>query len=106
MSLQTVRKLSKNLELSRNCNPYQIQRSGGGYHLRHAAVTICEHTDGSIEVLHGIESLNYKVQVHFTKQPQTVDTKGINPLMDKMVLLVAEQEAKSVLSTAPAQLSF
>ena len=60
-------------------------------------------------MLHGSEALQYKIQLHSIRQPLTVDTKEINPLMDQMILLVASQTAaKGALptgSTAPAQLS-
>lgn len=108
LSVQSIRKLSKNLEFSHNCNLYQIQRHGGGYRFRHAAVTVCEHTDGTVEIFYENESLQYKVQVHSTSQPLTVDTKEINPLMDQLALLVASQTVAGALptgSTAPAQLS-
>jgi hypothetical protein len=104
LSVQTTRKVSKNLEFSHNCDLYQIQRLGGGYHLRHATVMLCEHTDGAIDVLYRNESLKYNVRPHPTRQPPTVDTKEINPLMDKMVLLVASQATARALptgSTAP-----
>jgi hypothetical protein len=109
LSVQSTRIVTKNLEFSYNCDLYQIQRPGGGYRLRNAAATICEYTDGTIGVYYKSESLRYKVKPQLIKQPLTVDTKEINPLMDQMVLLVASQTAtKGALptgSTAPAQLS-
>ena len=108
LSIQTTRKLTKNLEFSHHCTLYQIQRPGGGYHLRHATVTICEHTQGDVEVLYGKECLHYKILPHFTKQPLIVDTKEINPFMDQLVFLAASTRKKGALPTgptAPAQLS-
>jgi transposase len=91
LSIQSTRKLTKNLEFSHHCNLYQIQRPGGGYHLRHATVTVCEHTDGTIEVLHKEKALIYKVQPRPTKQPHVVDTKEINSLLDQIVSLITSK---------------
>lgn len=92
LSVQSTRKLTKNLEFSYNCDLYQIQRPGGGYHLRNAAVMVCAHTDGTIEILHKDESLLYKVKPQLTKQPTIVDTKEINPFMNELIAHVAVQE--------------
>ncbi|GHU22812.1 hypothetical protein FACS189472_15730 [Alphaproteobacteria bacterium] len=46
LSVQTNRKLSKNLEFSHNRALYQIVGQGHGYRLRHATVTVCEHMNG------------------------------------------------------------
>lgn len=92
LSVQTTRKLSKNLQFSHNCTLYQIERPGGGYRFRHAEVTVCEHTDGSIEVLCNKESLKYKMQKNSNNQPLLVDTKEINTVLDQIVLLAATQK--------------
>jgi predicted DNA-binding protein (UPF0251 family)/transposase InsO family protein len=107
LSVQTTRKLSKNLQFSHNCTLYQIERPGGGYRFRHAEVIVCEHTDGSIEVLHNKESLKYKVQKNQRKQPLVIDTKEINRVVNKLASLVVEKGcALPTGSTAPAQLSY
>ncbi len=92
LSVQTTRKLSKNLQFSHNCTLYQIERPGGGYRFRHAEVTVCEHTDGSIEVLCNKESLKYKTRKSSNNQPLIVDTKEINTVLDQIVLLTATQK--------------
>jgi hypothetical protein len=89
LSVQTSRKLTKNLEFSHEGTLYQIQRPGGGYRYRHAQVTICEHTDKSVEVLCGTESLAYKVRLCHSKQPLVIDTKEINTTIDQIALNVA-----------------
>jgi hypothetical protein len=93
LSVQTTRKLSKNLEFSHSNIIYQIQRPGGGYRLRHAEVTISENTEGEKEVFYGKERLQYKILTRLTKQPPVVDTKEINPLID--LFLISSQEAAS-----------
>lgn len=90
LSVQLTRKVTKNLEFSYNCDLYQIQRPGGGYHLRNATVTVCEHTDGTIEVLYKNESLQYKVKPQLMKQPTTVDTKEINPFMNQLIARIGQ----------------
>lgn len=106
LSIQTTRKLTKTLEFSYEGVLYQIQRPGGGYRYRHAQVTICEHTDKSVEVLCGAELLAYKVMAAKSTQPKVIDTKEINTIIDQIVLNVAlPHNALYTASTAPAQLS-
>lgn len=62
LSVQSTRIVTKNLEFSYNCDLYQIQRPGGGYHLRNAAVTSREYTDGTVGVFYKSESLQDKVK--------------------------------------------
>jgi hypothetical protein len=87
LSIQSTRKVTKNLEFSHNCNLYQIQRPGGGYHLRNAAVTVCEYTDGTVGVFYKNEALQYKVKAQSTKQPPTLDTKEINPFINQLIAI-------------------
>lgn len=94
LSVQSTRKITKNLEFSYNCDLYQIQRRGGGYHLRNAAVTVCEYIDGTIGVFYKNEALQYKVKPHPTKQPPTIDTKEINPFINELVAGVAGQQVR------------
>jgi hypothetical protein len=92
LSVQSTRIVTKNLEFSYNCNLFQIQRPGGGYHLRNAAVTICEYTDGTIGVFYKSETLQYKIKPQLVKQPPTLDTKEINPFINQLVSRVAVQQ--------------
>lgn len=59
-SHQTVRKLSKNLELSYNNASYQIQLNTPGYAMRGAQVEVLER-QGSVTLLYQGKSLPYKV---------------------------------------------
>jgi hypothetical protein len=99
LSVQTTRKLSKNLQFSHNCTLYQIERPGGGYRFRHAEVIVCEHTDGSVEILCSNESLKFRVQKNPNTQPLIVDNKEINTVLDQIVLLTAAKA--SALPTGP-----
>ena len=95
LSVHSTRIVTKNLEFSYNCDLYQIQRPGGGYRLRNAAVTICEYTDGTMGVFYKSEALQYKVKPQPTKQPPTIDTKEVNPFIDQLVARVAFQLAEA-----------
>ncbi len=92
LRVHTQRKLSKNLEFSLNKNIYQIITPGKGYRLRHSNVTICEHIDGSKEVIVGTQKLEFRILDETLKGPPIVDTKGLNPLMDKMVKNLTQED--------------
>ncbi len=83
LSHQETRTLSKNLELSYQKEIYQIQRLGSGYSLRHAAVVVCEHMDGKIELIRGTEILKYKIFPNIHEEPEIADCKEINAILDK-----------------------
>jgi hypothetical protein len=85
LSIQTSRKLSKNLEFSYLKKLYQIQRLGSGYALRYTSVTVCEQMDGNIEILRNEESLSYKVCEPHHPQPMICDTKELNHLVDVLI---------------------
>ena len=84
LSVHSERKLSKNLEfhLDRCC--YQITTETTGYRLRHKIVTVCNHVDGTTEVICDNEPLEYKV-VSQRAIKKGVDTKEINAIMDAML---------------------
>lgn len=90
LSVHAQRKLSKNLEFSFDTNLYQINTPGKGYRLRHSAVTLHQHMDGSQEVLLGMEPLAFKVLPKRHEVPHQADSKDINPLMDQVALLVMQ----------------
>lgn len=101
LSIQTTRKLSKNLQFSHKRTLYQIERPGGGYRFRHTEVIVCEHTDGSVEVLCHKKPLQYKVLQHQNNQPLTADKKEINMIMDQIVTLNPHKTALSTGFTSP-----
>lgn len=78
------RKLSKNLEFHLDRCRYQIITETTGYRLRHKTVTICNHVDGSIEIICDNEPLEYKVISQRTAK-KGIDTKEINSIMDAML---------------------
>jgi transposase len=91
LSVQTNRKVSKNLELSHNCILYQLVSSGLGYHLRHTTVTVCERIDGEVDIVYKEKSLPYKKKINEVKSPLIVDTKELNSLVDRMVMKQSSQ---------------
>lgn len=85
LSVQTIRKVSKNLEFSHKNVLYQIISSGQGYHLRHASITVCERLDGRVEVVYKGKSLPFKRTLFETKRPAIVDTKELSTHVDAVV---------------------
>ena len=84
LSVHTTRTLSKNLEFSLDCKKYQIKTSGVGYRLRHKAVTVCEHLDGSQEVLCDNKPLLFTI-MEIKRSVSMADSKELNIVMDKIV---------------------
>lgn len=85
LSVQTARKLSKNLEFSLHRKTYQITSQGKGYRLRHKTVTVCEHVDSTQEVFAGEQKLEFRVYQEKGNQPYIADTKDLNHLMDHII---------------------
>jgi transposase len=94
LSVQTTRKLSKNLEFSLDGDLYQITTQGTGYRLRHSAVTICEHMDDRTEVLLNNEPLAFKVLPKQSNRPKQADCKDLGPMMDQIVLSLMQSTAR------------
>lgn len=84
LSVHSERKLSKNLEFHLDRCRYQIITETTGYQLRHKTVTICNHFDGSIEVICDKAPLEYKVLSQRAIK-NAVDTKEVNSIMDAML---------------------
>ncbi|MDR0632626.1 MAG: ISNCY family transposase [Holosporales bacterium] len=83
LSVQSERKLSKNLEFSHNCVLYKIVGEGRGYRLRHATVTVCELMNGEVEVYCGERKLQYTTMQGPRRAP-VVDAKELNPYVDQL----------------------
>jgi len=109
LSVQSKRKLTKNLEASFEGKTYQIKTQTTGYRLRFKEVTIHEHIDGSTEILCDGKPLVYQV---LAKAPRVreANSKAINGLIDEMVDAEKKKAACSLHvlptgPTAPPQLS-
>jgi transposase len=84
-SVQTTRRVSKNLEFSHKNIVYQLISKGGGYNLRNAKVTVCEHLDAEVSVIYHEKSLQYKTMRKTRLGPQIADAKEINTILDCMI---------------------
>ena len=80
LSIQTTRKLTKNLTISYNCTEFQLVGYGKGYRLQHKDITVCEHFNGDIE-LHCVgKKLDYKCFKRGTA-PKIVSRKELHSVM-------------------------
>ena len=84
LSVHSERKLSKNLEFHLDRCRYQITTETTGYRLRQKIVTVCNHVDGTTEVICDNKPLDYKV-VSQRAIKKGVDTKEINSIMDAVL---------------------
>jgi transposase len=93
LSIQTTRKLSKNLEFSLDRKTYQIITPTTGYRLRHKAITVCEHIDGTRSVISDNQALAFRI---LESQPSVhvVDTKELNAVVDQLVIRDAALQTK------------
>ncbi len=82
LSVQSTRKLSKNLELSFNNKIYQVLNEGYGRRLQQSYITVCEHLDGTIHLLHQERRLDYKTIAVRTKVKSVLDEKLLNQHLD------------------------
>lgn len=105
LSEQTLRRISKNLEVSCNRIIYKIQHPGAGYRLRHAEVLVCECFDGSITLLHKDQQLPYVTLKLASRGPIQADRKSIDAVFTKFSRALPPH-ALPTGSTAPAQLSY
>lgn len=77
LSIQTSRKLTKNLTISYNSTEYQLVGYGKGYRLQHKTINVCEHFNGEIELYHENRKLNYKC-FKKGKAPRIVTRKDLD----------------------------
>jgi transposase len=81
LSSQSVRTLSKNLELSYQDVIYQVKTDGKGYRLRHAKVVVCERMNGTICLVYQGRELPYTCH---QKQKRTAEIVGAKQLGTKL----------------------
>ena len=84
-SFQSMRRVSKNLELSYKNIVYQIQVVGQGYTLRHAKIRVCEDLTGTISLLYNNKKLDYKCYQKQKKVTEAVDSKTINQRVNEVI---------------------
>ena len=90
-SVQSLRRLSKNLELSYNNSLYQISTPGQGYGLRQAKVTVCDDQNGQVVLVYKNRKLSYNLLDKKNQPARPSDTKQINHLVDRQVRKNASQ---------------
>lgn len=77
-TLQEQRSLSKNLTLQYKNVVYQIQTSRPSYAMRNAKVTVCEDSQGKIDILYKGQSLEYTIYQKQQRQAEVVSSKAID----------------------------
>jgi hypothetical protein len=77
LTVQSKRRLSKNLELSYQNVIYQIQVPGQGLGLRRAVVTVCDDQKGGITLLYRNRRLTYKILEKRSRPAEVVDAKRL-----------------------------
>ncbi len=107
LSVQSTRKLTKNLEFSFFGKIYQIKTKTTGYRLRHKTIKVCEQSDGTLEILCDNEPLEYVV-LGQSEHVKMADCKEINGIIDEIIAAsdLGFLAALPTGPTAPAQLSY
>jgi len=82
-SLHYTRRLSKNLSCQFKNREYQVQSKGGGYHLRHTRITVCEAFDGSVTLLHKGRSLLFKLLCEGELPTPIADEKSVRGTVEQ-----------------------
>lgn len=95
-SVQSTRKLSKQLELSYENQTYQIKTKTKGYRLQHAVVTVCEKSDGSIAIVHQGKSLEWRRMKKDVRITPTAGIKEINKMIDNIEKVENRGGAKTI----------
>lgn len=83
LCLQHTRRLSKSLSVQFHNVLYQVQSRGGGYHLRNRQITVCEHFDGYITLLHQGHALSYTTYAKGARPAPIEDDKTLNQRVDQ-----------------------
>lgn len=83
LSIQTKRKITKNLEVNYLNKIYQIQYAGKGRRLQQTQIIICETLDNKIYLLHQTKRLNYQIFNAKEKRNPTINDKELNVYLDK-----------------------
>lgn len=85
LSIQSERKISKNLEISFENIIYQIITDGKGYRLQNNTLTVCKMLNGDINLLSSTgELLNHKT-FNVRNHKATLDDKSVNSYIDKTI---------------------
>lgn len=80
---QHTRRLSQSLSVQFHNVLYQVESRGGGYHLRNRQITVCEHFDGRITLLHQGHPLAYRTYQKGERPTPVEDDKTLNQRVDQ-----------------------
>lgn len=78
LSVQVTKKLSKNLSFQHEGQLIQVQTTGQGLALREANVTLCQHFDGTQELLWRKRKMAFTVMGKAQNQAAEADSKTLN----------------------------
>ncbi len=82
-TLQERRTLSKNLTLQYQNVVYQIQTARPSYAMRKASVTVCEDSQGKIDILYKGQPLEYTIYQKQERQAEVISSKAIDEKLKK-----------------------
>lgn len=83
-SLHHTRRLSKNLTCQFNNREYQLTGQGKGYRLRGAGVTLCQHFDGTVTLLHTGQALSFRMLAEGATPIPLEDEKSVRARIDQI----------------------
>lgn len=83
-SLQHARRLSKNLTCQFHNRELQVTGHGRGYRLRGAGVTLCQHFDGTLTLLHTGQALAFRVLAQGATPIPIEDEKSVHLRIDQI----------------------
>jgi transposase len=83
LSVQVAKKLSKNLSFQHEGQLIQVATTGNGLGLRAANVTLCQHFNGTQELIWRKRKMAFTVMSKAQKQEAEVDGKTVNARVDK-----------------------
>ena len=78
LSVHVAKKLSQNLSFQHEGQLIQVQTTGKGLALREANVTLCQHFDGTQELLWRKRKMAFTVMTKAQKQAAEADSKAVN----------------------------
>lgn len=83
-TVQTPRKVSKNLLVRHKNNIYKLVLPGKGYRLRQAGVLVCEDESGKITILYKNQPLNYEVYKEYIHDGEILSRKELEAALEYM----------------------
>lgn len=88
LSIQTTRKVNKNLIVKHNQVSYQLINVGKGHRYINQKVTICENDDTTIDILFRGKKIQHKIFAKATYKPKFAYRRDIDKLINQMHVLM------------------